>query len=103
MQNDFAARMDWCIADDVNKANHNPIAIRKGNQGSTSSIHPWLAADQLRRVSSSELPRRASSPKSISMPLARAEFDQRTVRRARSHLSNPPLATIPARGTSPAR
>lgn len=25
-QNDFAARMDWCIADSYSKANHNPIA-----------------------------------------------------------------------------
>ncbi len=26
-QNDFAARMDWCVADDYKKANHNPIAV----------------------------------------------------------------------------
>jgi hypothetical protein len=25
-QNDFAARMDWCVADTYEKANHNPIA-----------------------------------------------------------------------------
>lgn len=26
-QHDFAARMDWCVTDDFNKANHNPIAV----------------------------------------------------------------------------
>ncbi len=26
-QNDFAARLDWCVADDFKKANHNPIAV----------------------------------------------------------------------------
>jgi len=30
-QNDFAARMDWCVADDVKKANHNPIAVVNGD------------------------------------------------------------------------
>jgi hypothetical protein len=30
-QNDFAARMNWCIADDFSKANHNPIAILNGD------------------------------------------------------------------------
>ena len=31
-QNDFAARMDWCIADDYKKANHNPIAVLNGDR-----------------------------------------------------------------------
>lgn len=26
-QHDFAARMDWCVAGDVDEANHNPIAV----------------------------------------------------------------------------
>lgn len=26
-QNDFAARMDWCVADTFDKANHNPVAL----------------------------------------------------------------------------
>jgi cellulose-binding protein len=26
-QHDFAARMDWCVADEFAKANHNPIAV----------------------------------------------------------------------------
>jgi hypothetical protein len=30
-QHDFAARMDWCVADDYRKANHNPIAILNGD------------------------------------------------------------------------
>lgn len=30
-QNDFAARMDWCVADDFRKANHNPIAALNGD------------------------------------------------------------------------
>ncbi len=29
-QHDFAARMDWCVAQDVEEANHNPIAILNG-------------------------------------------------------------------------
>jgi hypothetical protein len=31
-QNDFAARMDWCVADDFNKANHNPRPVLDGNR-----------------------------------------------------------------------
>ena len=30
-QNDFAARMDWCVADDFKKANHNPHPALNGN------------------------------------------------------------------------
>lgn len=30
-QHDFAARMDWCVADDLTKANHNPIAVLNGD------------------------------------------------------------------------
>jgi len=25
-QHDFAARMDWCVADSFDEANHNPVA-----------------------------------------------------------------------------
>ncbi len=32
-QYDFAARMDWCVADDYSKANHNPIAVVNGDTG----------------------------------------------------------------------
>jgi hypothetical protein len=31
-QNDFAARMNWCVADDFSKANHNPIAVLNGDR-----------------------------------------------------------------------
>lgn len=31
LQNDFAARMDWCVADEFAKANHNPIAKLNGD------------------------------------------------------------------------
>ncbi|MBI3418473.1 MAG: DUF1593 domain-containing protein [Verrucomicrobia bacterium] len=30
-QNDFAARMDWCVAEDFKKANHNPVAVLNGD------------------------------------------------------------------------
>lgn len=30
-QNDFAARMNWCTADDFRKANHNPRPVLNGN------------------------------------------------------------------------
>ncbi len=30
-QNDFAARMDWCVADSFEAANHNPIAVLNGD------------------------------------------------------------------------
>ncbi len=31
-QHDFAARMDWCVADDFKNANHNPIAVLNGDK-----------------------------------------------------------------------
>ena len=31
-QNDFAARMDWCVADDFTQANHNPVAVLNGDR-----------------------------------------------------------------------
>jgi len=31
-QHDFAARMDWCVADAFEKANHNPIAVFQGDK-----------------------------------------------------------------------
>lgn len=30
-QHDFAARMDWCVADSRDKANHNPIVVVEGD------------------------------------------------------------------------
>ncbi|WP_209328899.1 DUF1593 domain-containing protein [Lunatimonas salinarum] len=32
-QHDFAARMDWNIADDFTGANHNPVVVLNGNEG----------------------------------------------------------------------
>ena len=31
LQNDFAARLDWSVADDFKQANHNPIAVLNGD------------------------------------------------------------------------
>jgi hypothetical protein len=31
-QNDFAARMDWCVTDSVQQANHQPHAVLNGNR-----------------------------------------------------------------------
>lgn len=31
-QHDFAARMDWCVADEFSKANHNPVAVLNGDR-----------------------------------------------------------------------
>ena len=31
-QNDFAARMDWCVADEFTNANHNPIVVLNGDR-----------------------------------------------------------------------
>ena len=31
-QNDFAARMDWCVADDFKRANHHPVAVLNGDK-----------------------------------------------------------------------
>ena len=31
-QHDFAARMDWCVAEDFSKANHNPVAVLDGDK-----------------------------------------------------------------------
>ncbi len=37
LQNDFAARMDWCVADTYTNANHNPIAVVNGKLQRTVS------------------------------------------------------------------
>lgn len=31
-QNDFAARMNWCVADEFAKANHNPVPVLNGDR-----------------------------------------------------------------------
>jgi hypothetical protein len=30
-QNDFAARLDWCVTDDFKRANHHPLAVLNGD------------------------------------------------------------------------
>lgn len=32
LQNDFAARMDWCVTDDFKKSNHNPRPVLNGDR-----------------------------------------------------------------------
>ncbi len=32
IQHDFAARADWCVADDFDKANHAPLAVLNGDR-----------------------------------------------------------------------
>ncbi len=32
IQHDFAARADWCVADEFAKANHNPLAVLNGDR-----------------------------------------------------------------------
>lgn len=46
-QHDFAARMDWCVADTFEKANHNPIAAF---QGDTSRAVAQMRAESGDRV-----------------------------------------------------
>src|SRR5262249_43741088 len=31
-QHDFAARMNWCVADQFQKANHNPVVVLNGDR-----------------------------------------------------------------------
>ena len=40
-QNDFAARMDWCVADDFKNAHHNPVAVLNGDR--TKRVLPLTA------------------------------------------------------------
>lgn len=37
-QHDFAARMDWCVADTFEKANHNPVAVCQGDKTKTKAV-----------------------------------------------------------------
>jgi len=43
-QNDFAARMDWCVADLYEKANHHPVAVLNTDRSDRSKqIAEWIA------------------------------------------------------------
>jgi hypothetical protein len=46
-QYDFAARMDWNITSDFNKANHNPVIILNGNAGKSIARANVKAGDQV--------------------------------------------------------
>lgn len=37
-QNEFAARMDWCVANDFQKANHPPVAVLNGDKSRDAVI-----------------------------------------------------------------
>jgi hypothetical protein len=47
-QNDFAARMDWCVADDPAKTNHNPRAALNGDRSTGVMIIPARAGATVR-------------------------------------------------------
>jgi hypothetical protein len=56
-QNDFAARMDWCVADDFKKANHNPIAMLAGDKTKKvieATVTPGATTVMLSAVGSSD-------------------------------------------------
>jgi len=46
-QHDFAARMDWNVADEFNKANHNPIIVLNGNKGKALALGKIQADDNV--------------------------------------------------------
>lgn len=47
-QHDFAARMDWNIADTYREANHNPILVLNGNEGKALGTGVAEAGDTVR-------------------------------------------------------
>jgi hypothetical protein len=52
-QHDFAARMDWCVADSYDKANHNPVAAFAGNK-SRAVVHMDVKPGQVVSLDASE-------------------------------------------------
>lgn len=44
-QHDFAARMDWCVADRFEKANHNPVVVVAGDE-SRAVVHRTVRPEQ---------------------------------------------------------
>ena len=46
-QHDFAARMDWNVADDFKKANHNPILVLNGNRGTDIAMASLKAGEKV--------------------------------------------------------
>jgi hypothetical protein len=49
-QHDFAAHMDWCVADSYDKANHNPVAAYDNNK-SKAVVHVTARPKQTVRLS----------------------------------------------------
>jgi hypothetical protein len=49
-QHDFAARMDWCVADSREKANHNPIVVVEGDK-TKNVLHKNVKKGQRIRLS----------------------------------------------------
>jgi len=47
-QNDFAARMDWCVQPDKRKANHNPLAVLQGDRSRNIVYVSARSGDQVR-------------------------------------------------------
>lgn len=47
-QHDFAARMDWNVADRFEKANHNPLVVLNGNESKALAYGKIKAGDQVR-------------------------------------------------------
>lgn len=47
-QHDFAARMDWCVADEFGKANHNPVALLNGDKSRRVLEVPCRAGETVR-------------------------------------------------------
>ena len=45
-QHDFAARMDWCVADSYDKANHNPVVVVAGDK-SKAVVHLTVKPGQV--------------------------------------------------------
>jgi hypothetical protein len=46
-QHDFAARMDWNIADDFKKANHNPVIVLNRNKGKAVASAKVMAGEKI--------------------------------------------------------
>ncbi len=47
-QHDFAARMDWCVAQDFKQANHNPVAVLNGDTSQRVLELAVKSGDQVR-------------------------------------------------------
>lgn len=47
-QQDFAARMDWCVARTVKEANHNPVVVLNGNKGKAVAAAIASAGQEVR-------------------------------------------------------